>query len=470
MEVTRRQVLGGIAGGAAIAGLSACSGSASGGGRPVPVRVDPDSVAASAGRPNLVVILSDDHRADHLGAAGTVPFLQTPALDALARQGLTFDHAYCTTSLCSPSRASFITGQYAHRHGVTNNISAWRAETVSVFEGLAAAGYRNAYIGKWHMPGDLPDLRGVERFITFTVEEGQGVYFDCPLVIDGVETARPGTYVTTDLTNLALEWLATQDASRPFCLFLAHKAVHHEFEPPPDLRGTYDDVPLDTLPDEYFTFQTLLDRNVWEGTAGRLETAYRRYCETLLGLDREIGRIVEALDASGAGANTALFYTSDNGYSWGEHVLTGKRWAYDDNIRLPFIVRWPDGIPDPGATREQPILNIDVAPTLLDLAGAPIPSSVQGASLVPLLEDDDAAWREEIFYEYFADFPYNIPPSQAIRTDEWLYVEYDRGLPPELYDLSADPRQLSNVADDPAYAGARAEMAARLADLRAQYA
>ena len=470
MEVTRRQVLGGIAAGAAAAGLSACGASAAGGGRPIPVPVDPELAAGSAGRPNLVVILSDDHRADHLGSSGAVPFLQTPALDALARQGLTFDHAYCTTALCSPSRASFITGQYANRHGVTNNISAWRAETVSVFEGLAAAGYRNAYIGKWHMPGSLPDLRGVERFITFTVEEGQGVYVDCPLVIDGVETPRPGTYVTTDLTNLALEWLATQDASRPFCLFLAHKAVHHEFEPPPDLRGTYDDVPLDTLPDEYFTFQTLLDRNVWEGTAGRLETAYRRYCETLLGLDREIGRLVDALDASGSGAGTAIFYTSDNGYSWGEHVLTGKRWAYDDNIRLPFIVRWPDGIPDPGATREQPILNIDVAPTLLDLAGAPIPSSVQGASLVPLLEDDDAAWREEIFYEYFADFPYNIPPSQAIRTDRWLYVEYDRGLPPELYDLSADPRQLTDVADDPAYAAARAEMAARLADLRAQYA
>jgi N-acetylglucosamine-6-sulfatase len=443
----------------ALAGVSACASSPSQGGRPLPPAVqDP----AQVGSPNLLVIFSDDHRADHLGITGEVPFLQTPVLDQLAADGVRFDHSYVTTALCSPSRATLLTGQYASRHGVQNNLSAWIPGTPSFFDSLAAAGYRCAYIGKWHMPGDLPDLPGVERFITFTIEEGQGVYHDCPLIIDGVDTPRPGTYVTTDLTDLALEWIA-EDPGRPYCLVVAHKAVHHEFEPPDDLLGAYDDVEID-LPDEAFTYQTLLDRNVWEGTAGRLQTSYRRYCETLLGLDREIGRLLPSTSD-----NTVVIYTSDNGYSWGEHVLTGKRWAYDDNIKVPLIVRWPDGIASPGSVVHEPVLNIDIAPTLLDIAGVPIPGSMQGASFAPLLRGDNVEWRDEIFYEYFADFPYQVPPSQAVRTDRWLYVEYERGLPPELYNTAADPRQLVDLIDDPAHSQVRQELSQQLADLRREF-
>jgi N-acetylglucosamine-6-sulfatase len=458
MDVTRRGLLAAGLGLGVTMGAAGCA-SQSSGGRPLP----PASPATAApGSPNLLVILSDDHRADHLGVTGAVPFLQTPELDALAEQGVRFDNAYVTTALCSPSRATLLTGQYASRHGVQNNLSAWIPGTPSFFDALAAAGYRCAYIGKWHMPGDLPDLPGVERFITFTIEEGQGVYRDCPLIIDGVETARPGTYVSTDLTDFALQWLAESDDGRPYCLVVAHKAVHHEFEPPDDLLGTYDGVTVD-LPDEAFTYQTLLDRNVWEGTAGRLQTSYRRYCETLLGLDREIGRLV-ALEG-----NTVIVYTSDNGYSWGEHVLTGKRWAYDDNIKVPLIVRWPDGIAATGRVIQEPILNIDIAPTLLDIAGVPIPATMQGTSFAPLLRGEDIEWRDQIFYEYFADFPYQVPPSQAVRTDRWLYVEYDRGLPPELYDTLADPEQVVDLADDPAYAQTRQELSQRLAELRREF-
>jgi N-acetylglucosamine-6-sulfatase len=443
--------------GLAVAG---CSSSPTAGGRPLPV----SGASAPPGSPNLLVIFSDDHRADHLGLTGEVPFLKTPALDALAAEGVRFDHAYVTTALCSPSRATLLTGQYASRHGVQNNLSSWIPGTPSFFDALAAAGYRCAYIGKWHMPGELPDLPGVDRFITFTIEEGQGVYRDCPLIIDGVETPRPGTYVSTDLTDFALQWLAESDTNdRPFCLVVAHKAVHHEFEPPADLLGTYDDVEID-LPDEAFTYQTLLDRNVWEGTAGRLQTSYRRYCETLLGMDREIGRLLEGIDD-----NTAVIYTSDNGYSWGEHVLTGKRWAYDDNIKVPFIVRWPDGVASPGTVIDEPVLNADIAPTLLDIAGVPIPASMQGRSIAPLIKGEPVEWRDDVFYEYFADFPYQVPPSQAVRTDRWLYVEYDRGLPPELYDTVTDPEQRVNLAEEPAYSVTRQGLSQRLADLRREY-
>ena len=458
MDVTRRGLLAAGLGAGVALGASACA-SPSTGGRPIPA---PAPVRARAGAPNLLIVFSDDHRADHLGVTGAVPFLQTPVLDSLASDGVRFDNAYVTTALCSPSRATLLTGQYASRHGVQNNLSAWTPGTPSFFDSLAAAGYRCAYIGKWHMPGDLPDLPGVERFVTFTIEEGQGVYRDCPLIVDGVETPRPGTYVSTDLTDLALTWLDDGD-DRPYCLVVAHKAVHHEFEPPDDLLGLYDDVEID-LPDEAFTYQTLLDRNVWEGTAGRLQTSYRRYCETLLGLDREIGRLA-ARDAD----NTVLIYTSDNGYSWGEHVLTGKRWAYDDNIKVPLIVRWPKGVASPGTVIEEPVLNIDIAPTLLDIAGVPIPATMQGRSFAPLLRGDGVDWREDVFYEYFADFPYQVPPSQAVRTDRWLYVEYDRGLPPELYDTVSDPAQRANLIEDPAHAVTRQELSQRLADLRREF-
>ncbi|MGA1595145.1 MAG: sulfatase-like hydrolase/transferase [Candidatus Nanopelagicales bacterium] len=458
MDVTRRGLLAAGLGAGVALGASACA-SPSTGGRPIPA---PAPVRARAGAPNLLIVFSDDHRADHLGVTGAVPFLQTPVLDSLASDGMRFDNAYVTTALCSPSRATLLTGQYASRHGVQNNLSAWTPGTPSFFDSLAAAGYRCAYIGKWHMPGDLPDLPGVEHFVTFTIEEGQGVYRDCPLIIDGVETPRPGTYVSTDLTDLALTWLDDGD-DRPYCLVVAHKAVHHEFEPPDDLLGLYDDVEID-LPDEAFTYQTLLDRNVWEGTAGRLQTSYRRYCETLLGLDREIGRLA-ARDAD----NTVLIYTSDNGYSWGEHVLTGKRWAYDDNIKVPLIVRWPEGVASPGTVIEEPVLNIDIAPTLLDIAEVPIPATMQGRSFAPLLRGDAVDWREDVFYEYFADFPYQVPPSQAVRTDRWLYVEYDRGLPPELYDTVSDPAQRANLIEDPAHAVTRQELSQRLAELRREF-
>jgi arylsulfatase A-like enzyme len=462
MDVTRRGLLAAGLGAGVALGASACA-SPSTGGRPIPA---PAPVRARAGAPNLLIVFSDDHRADHLGVTGAVPFLQTPVLDSLASDGVRFDNAYVTTALCSPSRATLLTGQYASRHGVQNNLSAWTPGTPSFFDSLAAAGYRCAYIGKWHMPGDLPDLPGVERFVTFTIEEGQGVYRDCPLIVDGVQTPRPGTYVSTDLTDYALQWLDKPDDDRPFCLVVAHKAVHHEFEPPDDLLGTYDDVEID-LPDEAFTYQTLLDRNVWEGTAGRLQTSYRRYCETLLGMDRETGRLLDAIGP--VADNTVVVYTSDNGYSWGEHVLTGKRWAYDDNIKVPFIVRWPDGIAAPGTVIDEPVLNADIAPTLLDIAGVPIPGTMQGRSIAPLLRNEPVEWREDIFYEYFADFPYQVPPSQAVRTDRWLYVEYDRGLPPELYDAVSDPAQRTNLVDDPAYAVTRQELSQRLADLRREF-
>ena len=199
--------------------------------------------SADMAPPNIVFILTDDHRWDALSSMGH-PFLQTPNLDRLADEGILFESAFVTTSLCSPSRASFLTGQYAHTHGVVTNHTPWDNRNVTFLERLSAAGYETAFIGKWHMPGDgLPELRGVDRFVSFTREGGQGVYYGCPLIIDGAETERPGRYITEDLTDLALDFIS-KERQKPFCLYLSHKAVHFGFRPPPHLKGRYRHVGL----------------------------------------------------------------------------------------------------------------------------------------------------------------------------------------------------------------------------------
>jgi N-acetylglucosamine-6-sulfatase len=407
------------------------------------------------------MVVSDDHRWDHLSSvAGHPAFLQTPHLDALAARGVVASNAFVTTALCSPSRATYLSGLYASRHGVQNNLSAWNPQTRTFFEPLMAAGYDCAFIGKWHMPGSLPDLRGVDTFITFTADEGQGVYIDCPLLVDGTMTERPGTYLTDELTRLALEWINNRPPGRPYALWLAHKAVHHPFTPPPKFAGALADADVSSLPPEAFEFLSLMDSNIWEGTLGRLGDVYRRYCETLLGLDDQVGRLMTGLQERGTLDSTYVVYTSDNGYSWGEHAITGKRWAYEENTRVPLIVAGP-GIQ--AGTTDALVLNTDVAPTVLEWAGAQPLAGVQGRSLAGLLAGGSAV-RERFMYEYFLDFPYHVPALAAVRDDQWLYVEYDGGRAPQLFDVLADPRTMSDLAgSDP---GRVQALAAELADLR----
>ena len=457
---SRRTIVSGTLG-AVGAALSGCAGNTHGG-RPFPVAATTSGARASA--PNLLVVITDDQRWDHISAAPSAPaYLSTPALDAMAAAGARGDNAFVTTALCSPSRATFLTGLYARRHGVQNNLTAWNPLQRTVFEPLNEAGYNCAFIGKWHMPGGIPDLRGVNQFITFTAQGGQGQYFDCPLLIDGVMTERPGSYITEDLTTLALEWISRQPTDQPWCLFVGHKAVHHQFEPPKHLHGLMDDVDLSDMPPEAFAFMSTLDRNVWEGTVRGYETLYRRYVETVLGVDEQMERLLAQIDLG----TTNVMFTSDNGYSWGEHVLTGKRWAYEENTRVPFLAAGP-GVAA-GTVRPELILNADVAPTLLDWAGVTWggEGGPQGRSLAPLLAGSAAAqgaWREDFLYEYFLDFPYNVPAMTASRTNEWLYIEFESEDPPQLFDVVADPSTAIDLAADKA--DVASEMAERLRRLR----
>jgi len=402
------------------------------------------AVTASDPPPNILVILTDDHRWDAMSCMGH-PFIKTPNLDRLAAEGVLFENTFVTTSLCSPSRASFLTGQYAHTHGITTNHTPWDNRNVTFLELLKKRGYETAFIGKWHMPGKgLPRLRGVDRFISFTKEGGQGVYYDCPLVIDGKETPRPGKYITEDLTDFAIEFICRK-RTRPFCLYLSHKAVHFGFRPPGHLKHLYDGVDL-RLPPESDPWVTLTNNHMFVGAPLPMNFLYRNYCETVVSVDEQVGRVLRKLEEMGVMDNTVIVYTSDNGHFWGEHGLYDKRLAYEESIRIPLIIRYPEIVRKPGLRARQMALNIDLAPTLLDLAGVEIPSRMQGLSLKPVLRSRSVPTRYSWLYEHFPVFPIPIPGITAVRTDDFKYIEYQNDVRPrELFDLANDPREKVNL-------------------------
>lgn len=408
------------------------------------------SIAQRQKQPNIVFILSDNQRWDFMGCAGH-PFVQTPHMDRLAKEGVLFSNAFVTTAICSPSRASFLTGQYAHTHGVTKNITVWNNENVTFLELLKKEGYDTSFIGKWHMPGRLPELRGVDQFVTFTIEKGQGRYLDCPLIVNGVEKPSQKPYVTEELTDYAIEFIK-QPRENPFCLYLSHKAVHHRWIPPPDMANLYSEE-KPPFPREYNPFNFSTNGYMFEGmgfTQGFPTKLYRDYSRTVTALDREVGRVLDKIDELGMKDNTIVIFAGDNGFFWGEHQLAGTgRWAYEESIRIPFIVRAPGFMDQQGRKANQMVLNIDLAPTLLEMAGVAVPQKMEGESFLPILKSPSASGRKAWLYEYFKDFPYRPPTMHAVRTDTHIYIEYLESRKPELYNVIEDPRQLDNLMGKP---------------------
>ncbi len=394
--ITRREALKGAAAGLLSLGL---------GNIPLPLK------ATAGKKPNIIFILSDDHRWDAMSCMGH-PVIETPAMDRLAREGMLFENAFVTTSLCSPSRASFLTGQYARNHGVKNNLHPWDNRNITFLELVKQAGYTTGFIGKWHMPGKMPKLRGLDRFVTFTVSGGQGVYFNCPLIVDGKKVASRKTYITDELTDYAVDFM-TENKDRPFCLYLSHKAVHFPFAPSKGMKNLYKGKNL-RLPKEADSWVTLTNGNLYPGT---LQKFYRDYLACTAALDRSIGHLLDKLDQLSLADNTVVVYAGDNGHFFGEHHLFDKRWPYEEAIRIPFIVRHPGVIKVPGKRAEQMVLNIDLAPTLLKIAGVTVPSSMDGRSLLPALKNSKAEGRKAWLYEYFRDYSYGIPDTHAVRTN-----------------------------------------------------
>lgn len=425
-----------------------------------------------AKRPNIIFILTDDQRWDFMSCMGH-PYISTPNMDRLAREGARFSNTFVTTSLCSPSRASFLTGKYAHSHGVYDNRNEFDAAQNKTFpQLLQTAGYETAFFGKWHMGGQKEMQPGFNRWAAL---QGQGTYMDPKLNIDGEWTENTG-YVTDILNKMALDWMK-QKRDAPFCMYLSHKAAHDPRQPAVRHSKLYADgiyTPAASTEDTMEGKPKWLRDKQGPMTAANHEKRYagmqegvRKYCRTLASVDEGIGRILDALKESGELENTIVIFAGDNGYFFGEHGLGDKRKAYDEALRIPFLVRFPEKV-QAGRVIDQMCLNIDLAPTLLDLAGVSIPTNMQGRSFKPLLEGKKPKWREDFLYEYFVDreFPENTPKIQAVRTERWKYITYpDIDDITELYDLKNDPLEMKNLAADPKHAKVVAEMKVRLARL-----
>jgi N-acetylglucosamine-6-sulfatase len=411
----------------------------------------------SAQRPqrNLVFILTDDHRFDMLGCLGH-PWLKTPHLDRLARGGVLFENAFVTTSLCSPSRATILTGQYAHAHGVFDNTRPFAPGAVTFPSLLQRNGYRTGYIGKWHMGGGSDEAQpGFDRWVSF---RGQGVYTDPEMNFDGVRRKMRG-YMTDILTEESLRFIG-ESSARPFCLYLAHKGVHAEFVPADRHRDLYSGEAIPYPKSMANTERNYAGKPDWlrraresclgvDGMYNRrigFDDAYRGYCRTLASVDDSVGRVLDTLAARGLLRDTLIVYMGDNGFLWGEHGLIDKRCMYEPSIRVPLIAHCPTLFA--GARRvAEMALNIDIFPTLLDAAGIEPPPHVHGRSLLGPARGSVRDWRTEFLYEYAWErsFP-QIPTVRGLRTQQYSYAQY-HGVwdVDELYDIQADPAQMNNL-------------------------
>jgi N-acetylglucosamine-6-sulfatase len=436
------------------------------------------SNAGATERPNFVFIMTDDQAADAVGYKGRYSWLETPNIDRLAAEGAVFENFFVSTSLCSPSRAAILTGAYGHINGVTYNEQS--DPQIPIFPSmLQVAGYQTAYIGKWHMAHHARPRAGFDYWLSF---KGQGTYTHPKLNVNGVETQIEG-YTTDLLTDYAEAWLRTErEGAKPFCLFVMHKANHDPMTPAPRHVDAWPGQVFSDTPESFAS--DMSDRPAWQRHAARygvhnevfhqnrdqptpariaptnwddwpLQKKMMNHLRCILAVDESVGRIYETLKAIGELDNTVLVFTSDNGYFLGEHRRNDKRLAYEESIRVPFVMRYPAVI-SAGTMVDASCMNIDVAPTFLELAGAERSAQFQGLSLLPVLNGETPAdWRDYIFYQYFQEtYAPGIPTMLAVRTDRWKYIHHpdlpgDIG---ELFDLTADPKEMRNLYLHPEYA------------------
>ena len=428
-------------------------------------------------RPNFLFILVDDQPYDAVGFSKRYPFLKTPNIDKLANEGVNIKNFFVTQSICSPSRASFLTGTYPHIHGVNQNNKFvdpnWDSfAPYSVH--LQENGYETAHIGKIHMAhkrGKEHIRPGFDYWFSFI---GQGKYFNPQVNENGTEIQLEG-YITDILTEKTIDWLINKrDNNKPFSLNLWHKAVHEKHLPAPRHKDLYKDQKLPEPP--YNTHkETFKGKPEWQ----RRKTFGFKWNEgdivpevlkeknwpinkfknmqllrSLIAIDESLGKVIETLKKIGELDNTVIIYSSDNGYFMGEHTFRDKRLAYENSIRVPMIIRYPKLINENSEINEQ-CLNIDLAPTILDLAEINKPKYMQGESMVSLISGKkNRKWRKSILFEYFVDdaWPYAGPDQLAIRTDRYKLVDnFLENDIDELYDLINDPGEINNLIDDENY-------------------
>ena len=423
------------------------------------------------------MIVADDMAYGLFGPRRRLPFLTLPNLEGLAQRGAFFDNAFVTTSLCSPSRATLLTGLYAHTHGVQANETKDLPASVPTYpQILQRSGYETAFVGKWHMDARNDGPRpGFDYWVSF---RGQGVYEDPIVNENGLVGQRRG-YTTDLLTDYAVEWLK-RPRSQPFLLILSHKAPHNPAIPAARHAASLSDA---SLPEPASFGDSFFGKPAWErryACCGGTPSAYVQcpdpqperiapwpwpardsgrmdYLRAVLALDDSVGRVMETLDAQRVAGSTYVVFLSDNGLFLGEHRLGDKRLAYEESLRIPLVVKGPGVVP----RRVGPMaLNLDLAPTALDLAGLAVPPEMQGRSLVPLLRGQDVEPHASFLYEYRGDSSLPVVPDiLAVRTATRKYVTYPAApADVELYDLLTDPDEMSNLAGRPEWAPVQAEL------------
>jgi arylsulfatase A-like enzyme len=458
-----------------------------------------------ADRPNILFIMSDDHAAHAIGAYGS-RINRTPHIDRLAREGMRLNHCYCTNSICTPSRAAILTGQHAHVNGVrtlADRLDGRRPILVQKL--LREAGYQTAIVGKWHLGhGGEADPTG---FDYWNVLPGQGLYHD-PDMIEMGEKKNYSGYVSDIISDLTLDWLEGRDPEKPFLLFCHHKAPHRPWEPGEKYASLYaeEDIPLpETLWDDYATraeaarvarmrMEDLTERDLKAAPPENLSFEeeriwrYQRYIKDYLrccaSIDDSVGRILDYLDANGLAENTLVIYTSDQGFFLGDHGWFDKRFMYEQSLQMPFLARFPREIPA-GTVSDAILTNNDFAPTFLDYAGSPVPAEMQGVSGRGVLcGEKPASWQTSLYYRYWMhkDSEHNVYSHYGVRTHRYKLIYYygkgfgckgasDEDTEPEweLFDLTNDPLEMTNVYADPAYAEAVRELTGELDQLQKKF-
>lgn len=468
--------------------------------------------AAAATKPNILYIMTDDHAAHALSCYGS-KINKTPNLDRIANQGLRFDRCFVVNSICAPSRAAILTGKYSHLNGVPV-FNRFDGTQPHVAKYLQNAGYHTGMIGKWHL-GSTPT-----GFDYWTVLPGQGAYHNPAFLTPSGRTNYVG-YATDIITDLAIDFIKNRPKDQPFFLMFHHKAPHRPWEPDAKHADLYEDVDIpepETFNDNYATrtdaaheasmtiARHLTHRDLklkppqglegqdlqrWYGQVptnltvtvkGQSRTLtghaltqwkYQRYIKDYLrciaSVDDNVGRMLDYLDASGLSQNTVVVYTSDQGFFLGDHGWYDKRFMYEESLKMPLLIRWP-GVIKPSTSQTAMALNIDFAPTFLEVAGIKTPPDIQGQSLLPILKGKTPSnWRTGMYYRYYHDpGDHNTRAHYGIRTATHKLIYFWKKDQWECFDLRTDPHELNNIYNHPAHAKVVASLKMELSRLKKQ--